>query len=139
MGGTAINAILGVAKADNAIGTNSVTADLQLLTHTGNLRLTAELAGKSIILETSDTERARISSGGNLLIGTTTDDGANKLQVTGHAIVSETTKTSASTATRTGLSIPHGVAPTSPVNGDMWTTTAGLYVQINGATVGPLS
>lgn len=37
------------------------------------------------------------------------------------------------------LRIPHGVAPTSPVNGDAWTTTAGLFVRINGATVGPLS
>lgn len=42
----------------------------------------------------------------------------------------------------TGLSslrIPHGAAPTSPVNGDVWTTTAGLFVRINGVTVGPLS
>lgn len=38
-----------------------------------------------------------------------------------------------------GIRMPHGTAPTSPVNGDMWTTTAGLYVRINGATVGPLS
>jgi hypothetical protein len=37
------------------------------------------------------------------------------------------------------LNIPHGSAPTSPVDGDMWTTTAGLYVRINGATVGPLT
>jgi len=37
------------------------------------------------------------------------------------------------------LNIPHGSAPTSPVNGDIWTTTAGIYVRINGATVGPLS
>lgn len=37
------------------------------------------------------------------------------------------------------LRIPHGAAPSSPVNGDMWTTTAGLYVRINGSTVGPLS
>ena len=45
------------------------------------------------------------------------------------------------TATTSGASIrlPHGTAPTSPVNGDLWTTTAGLYVRINGATVGPLS
>lgn len=35
--------------------------------------------------------------------------------------------------------IPHGTAPTSPSNGDMWTTTGGLFVRINGATVGPLS
>ncbi len=35
--------------------------------------------------------------------------------------------------------LAHGTAPTSPINGDMWTTTAGLFVRINGTTVGPLS
>ncbi len=47
--------------------------------------------------------------------------------------------TPASTTTVAGLRLPHGAAPTSPVNGDMWTTTAGLFVRINGATVGPLT
>lgn len=37
------------------------------------------------------------------------------------------------------LNIPHGTAPSSPNNGDVWTTTSGLYVRINGATIGPLS
>lgn len=45
----------------------------------------------------------------------------------------------ASTTSQASLRIAHGTAPTSPVDGDMWTTTAGLYVRINGATVGPLS
>lgn len=45
----------------------------------------------------------------------------------------------ASSTARASICLPHGSAPTSPVNGDMWTTTAGLYVQINGSTVGPLS
>lgn len=45
----------------------------------------------------------------------------------------------ASTATRASLRLREGVAPTSPNNGDLWVTTAGLYVRINGATVGPLS
>jgi hypothetical protein len=36
-----------------------------------------------------------------------------------------------------GLRLPHGAAPTSPNNGDMWTTTAGLYARINGSTIGP--
>ena len=44
-----------------------------------------------------------------------------------------------STTSVSTLRVPHGAAPTSPVNGDIWTTTAGLYVRINGATVGPLS
>ena len=38
-----------------------------------------------------------------------------------------------------GLNVPAGTAPTSPVNGDVWTTTAGLFARINGATVGPFS
>lgn len=38
-----------------------------------------------------------------------------------------------------GFNLPHGTAPSSPVNGDIWTTTAGLFVRINGSTVGPLS
>jgi hypothetical protein len=45
--------------------------------------------------------------------------------------------TAASTTTTTGLNVPHGSAPTSPVNGDLWTTTAGMYARINGGTVGP--
>jgi hypothetical protein len=46
--------------------------------------------------------------------------------------------TAASTTTTAGLTLPHGTAPASPVNGDIWTTTAGLFTRINGATVGPL-
>lgn len=45
----------------------------------------------------------------------------------------------AGTTALSSLRIPHGAAPTAPVNGDMWTTTAGLFVRINGATVGPLT
>lgn len=32
------------------------------------------------------------------------------------------------------MRIAHGVAPTSPSDGDMWTTSAGLFVRINGVT-----
>ena len=45
----------------------------------------------------------------------------------------------AATTSLAPLRIPHGTAPTSPTDGDMWTTIAGLYIRINGATVGPLS
>ena len=45
---------------------------------------------------------------------------------------------SASSTVRATLNIPHGTAPSSPSNGDVWTTTAGAYVRVNGTTVGPL-
>ena len=54
-------------------------------------------------------------------------------------VISNLLRTVASVAGTAGLRVPHGAAPTSPVDGDMWTTTAGLYVRINGGTVGPLA
>lgn len=42
--------------------------------------------------------------------------------------------TAASAAGGSGLRLPHGAAPTTPTNGDLWTTTAGLFARINGAT-----
>lgn len=47
--------------------------------------------------------------------------------------------TAASTTSSASINIPHGTAPTSPTNGDVWTTTDGMYVRINGSTVGPFS
>lgn len=38
-----------------------------------------------------------------------------------------------------GLTLPHGTAPTSPVNGNLWSTTAGFYGRVNGVTVGPFA
>ena len=46
--------------------------------------------------------------------------------------------TAASTTITSGLNLPHGAAPTVPVNGDIWTTNAGIYSRISGATIGPL-
>ena len=45
----------------------------------------------------------------------------------------------ASIAGSSSLNVPHGTAPSSPVDGDVWTTTAGMYVRVNGTTIGPLS
>ncbi len=41
----------------------------------------------------------------------------------------------ASTTGGASINIPHGVAPTTPANGDIWTTSAGgVFAQINGVT-----
>lgn len=45
--------------------------------------------------------------------------------------------TAASGAGSAGFRLPHGAAPSAPVDGDVWTTSAGLYARINGANVGP--
>lgn len=48
---------------------------------------------------------------------------------------------SPSTANRAGLVITPGVTPTNatPVDGSVWVTTLGMFVQVNGSTVGPLA
>lgn len=45
----------------------------------------------------------------------------------------------AGSTSRASLRVPHGSAPTTPTNGDIWTTTSGLFVRVNGTTVGPLT
>lgn len=46
----------------------------------------------------------------------------------------------ASTTAQAGINLAPGVAPTSPVNGDLWTTSGGLFARIGGATYSlPLS
>jgi hypothetical protein len=42
--------------------------------------------------------------------------------------------TVAATTASAGLNVAHGVAPTSPVNGDIWTTTGGVFARINAGT-----
>jgi hypothetical protein len=43
----------------------------------------------------------------------------------------------ASTSQQSSFNIPQGTAPSSPINGDIWTTSAGMFARINGVTVGP--
>jgi hypothetical protein len=38
-----------------------------------------------------------------------------------------------------GLNIPHGLAPTAPLDGDLWSTANGFYGRVNGVTVGPFN
>lgn len=44
--------------------------------------------------------------------------------------------TAASITAGAGLNVPAGVAPTSPVNGDIWETSSAAFLRINGATGG---
>lgn len=60
--------------------------------------------------------------------------GAPPVLTTGGTMTGKLT-TAASTTTGAGLNLPAGTAPTSPVNGDLWTTATGIFAQINGATI----
>jgi hypothetical protein len=43
------------------------------------------------------------------------------------------------TASIASINLPPGSPPSTPANGDFWTTSAGLYGYINGSTVGPFA
>ncbi|MGY2732402.1 hypothetical protein [Sphingomonas sp. UYP23] len=42
-----------------------------------------------------------------------------------------------STTAAASINLPHGVAPTAPVDGDCWTTIFGMSCRVNGVTIGP--
>jgi hypothetical protein len=61
------------------------------------------------------------------------------LSLTGYAQLSGATFAGtivapAATTSLAPIRIPHGSAPSSPTNGDVWTTTGGLFARINGTT-----
>jgi hypothetical protein len=59
------------------------------------------------------------------------------LSVSGQTTFANTLSTRTSDTSAASLNLPHGVAPSGPNDGDIWTTAAGLYARINGSTVGP--
>lgn len=59
--------------------------------------------------------------------------------LSGYALLSGATftgkiNTPAVTTASAFLNLPHGTAPTTPVNGDVWSTTGGLFARINGVS-----
>ena len=82
------------------------------------------------------------SNSSDLVLGTATSNAIHCVVnngATDAVTIATTGKTTfqASSATAASINLTPGTAPTSPANGDMWSTTAGVYAQVNGSTVGP--
>jgi hypothetical protein len=108
--------------------------------------ITAQWGFRTGDLTTGDTNiafKGEVSSGSNKYNLYMDGTAQNYLAgVTGIGVAPSSTTNLILAASATGVSslrLPHGTAPSSPVNGDIWTTTAGLFVRVNGSTVGPLS
>jgi hypothetical protein len=92
-----------------------------------------------LLIATTDAESGS-DAGSNLSIRSRTDAGGAKTTVvsidrqTGIITLGGELTTLASTTTRAGLNIPAGTAPTSPADGDVWTTTTDAFVRLNGVT-----
>jgi hypothetical protein len=89
---------------------------------TGNVTITSNSTGAALFIEQAGT--------GNIL---TLHDQASD---TTFVAIDQNGKinTIPSVTASAGFNVPHGTAPTSPVNGDLFTTTSGLFARINGVT-----
>jgi len=144
--------LLGIGTAADA--TNPFSTKLNNVLHlgktvaeggTGNIqvKISKESAAKtaSHLFQTNFSGRAELGlTGDDNLHLKVSADGAAWVEAlvfaaaTGAATFGAPTVTAAAAASGAGLRLPHGVAPTAPVNGDLWSTTAGWFVRTNGAT-----
>jgi hypothetical protein len=88
----------------------------------GNLSGTAGMAG-TILIGAGGTERIRVTSAGNTLLGTTTDDGVNKLQVNG-------------SVSATGVTLTDGTANGVPYLNASKVLTSGSALTFDGTNLG---
>jgi hypothetical protein len=90
---------------------------------TGNVTITSNSTGAALFIEQSGT--------GNIL---TLHDQASDTTFVAIDANGKINTIASETTNGAGFNIPHGAAPTTPVNGDIWTTTSGLLARINGVT-----
>jgi hypothetical protein len=104
----------------------------------------ADIAGKAPLASPALTGNVTITSNSATAALTITQDGAGDI-LRLNDVAGDTTftfvdalgkvNTIASTTASAGLNVPHATnTPTSPVNGDIWTTTGGLFARINGSS-----
>ena len=90
---------------------------------TGNVSIVSNSTGAALFIEQAGT--------GNILTLHDQASDTNFVAIDANGKVS----TIASDATAgAGFNIAHGTAPTTPVNGDVWTTTGGIFWRQNGST-----
>jgi hypothetical protein len=139
------------ARATGVVSSSTGTTNWN--DQTAYLRMGVAVVGASTITTWTDWRQSYGGSGGGIAgsdkqiqyndggifgaeAGFEYDKTTNTLTVV-NATFTGLASTTASATGGAGLRIPHGVAPTSPTNGDVWTTTGGLFARINGATEGP--
>ena len=115
----------GVSNSTTKMGFQSVSTEVGSITMnsaTGEQRITAGFAswGGFQTFYTNGSERARITSTGNVGIGTASPTAALHLP--------------AGTTARASLNITSGAAPTAPNNGDIWFDGTNIFMRVGGVT-----
>lgn len=125
-------------------GSGNFTAGTITAALTGNASTATALQTARAIngVNFDGTAAITVTAAAGTLTGATLNSGVTASSLTSVGTLTSLTlsgllTTVASATGSAGIRLPHGAAPTTPTNGDVWTTTTGLYAQINGSTVGP--
>lgn len=100
------------------ISSGGLTVSADGITVTGNSTITGTLGGLTGLT---------VASGGAAVTGNSSVAGTL-------AVTTGKTTLAATAAGYASLNLPHGTAPSSPASGDVWTTTGGVFANINGTT-----
>lgn len=135
--------ILTAATADNVVrlgysttvASNGFIIFLANGAETGRITSTVLQLASGVALKFA-TAAAKIVGGSTSVSLRNNADSADNVLVTDAGVVTirSTLITAASATGAAGFRLPHGTAPSSPTNGDMWTDSSGAYVRINGTT-----
>lgn len=131
---TSIGAAVSINIAQSAV--TNLVSDLALKAPLASPALTGTPTAPTAAVDTSTTQLATTAYVVNQGYLKSAAASSTYLALTGGTLTGKV-NTVASAAGSAGFNLPHGAAPTSPTNGDVWTTTAGMYVRVNGTTVGP--
>ena len=140
--------ILNIVAADSTITVNadSIQVGSNSITNTqinsaaaiaySKLNLTNSIVNADIAASAAivDTKLATISTSGKVSDSALSSNVVLKDVANTFTGASSKVTVIATSTTSAGLNVPHGTAPTTPVNGDIWTTTTGFFARINGAT-----
>ncbi|MFT4261080.1 MAG: hypothetical protein ACMXX9_01455 [Candidatus Woesearchaeota archaeon] len=142
--------VIGFVRADDGFqvdGTTVIDSSRNIVnagTGTFSGTVTAATPSSTNHLTTKQyVDDAIVSAGGEAVWGGITGTLSNqtdlqnalnsKLNLSGGTMTG-TLITPASTTSASSIRIPHGSAPSSPVNGDLWTTTSAPLIRLNGTT-----
>lgn len=114
---------LAYLKASGGTLSGALTVSSGGVTVTGNSTITGTLGGLTGLT---------VASGGAAVTGNSSVAGT--LTVT-----TGKTTLAATAAGYASLNLPHGTAPSSPANGDLWTTSSGVFANVNGTTAALLT
>lgn len=141
-GGSGTVTSLSVATANGFSGTVANPTTTPTITISTTVNGIVKGNGTGLSAATPGTDYLAPTGSGALLTGLTWSQlGSTPTTFGGYGITGGTLTaeivTAASTTGSAGLNLPPGTAPTSPVNGDLWLTSAGLFARVAGVTVGP--